>query len=61
MKLLKLEQMIVLVVDDDEVVRKIIVEHLTSFGFKHFLEAKDGAEAFRFVVDRIQRIGIHRI
>lgn len=50
--------MIVMVVDDDDVVRKIIVEHLTSFGFKHFIEARDGTEAFRFVVDQIQRIDL---
>ena len=58
MSMMKLERMVVLVVDDDEVVRKIVIEHLTSFGFKVFLEAKDGAEAFRFVVDQIQRIGL---
>ncbi len=56
MSLPKLDHMIVLVVDDDDIVRKIIVEHLSSFGFRHFLEARDGSEAFRFVVDRIQRI-----
>lgn len=55
---MKLERMIVLVADDDEVVRKIVIEHLTSFGFKNFLEARDGAEAFRFVVDQIQRIDL---
>lgn len=55
---MKLERMIVLVVDDDEVVRKIVIEHLTSFGFKNFLEAKDGTEAFRYVVDQIQRIDL---
>lgn len=56
--MLKLERMIILVVDDDDVVRKIIIEHLTSFGFKHFLEARDGSEAFRYVVDPIQRIDL---
>lgn len=55
---LKLERMIVLIVDDDDVVRKIIVEHLQSFGFKNFIEAKDGTEAFRHVVDQIQRIDL---
>lgn len=54
----KVDRMVVLVVDDDEVVRKIIVEHMTAFGFKHFLEAKDGTEAFRFIVDQIQRIDL---
>lgn len=55
---LKFERMIALVVDDDDVVRKIIVEHLTSFGFKQFIEAKDGTEAFRFIIDQIQRIDL---
>jgi len=56
--MLKLERMIILVVDDDDVVRKLIVEHMTSFGFKNFIEAKDGAEAFRYIVDQIQRIDL---
>ncbi|MEZ0393004.1 MAG: response regulator [Pseudobdellovibrionaceae bacterium] len=56
--MMKLERMIILVVDDDDVVRKIIIEHLMSFGFKHFLEANDGTEAFRFVVDQIQRLDL---
>ncbi len=58
MSKMKLDRMVVLVVDDDDIVRKIIIEHLTSFGFKVFLEARDGAEAFRFVVDQIQRIDL---
>ena len=58
MNMLKLEHLVVLVVDDDEIVRKIMVEHLTSLGFKHFLEASDGTEAFKFIVDRIQRIDL---
>ncbi len=56
--MLKIERLTVLVVDDDDVIRKIIIEHLMSFGFKNFLEAKDGAEAFRHVVDQIQRIDL---
>jgi len=56
--MVKLERMNILVVDDDDVVRKIIIEHLTSFGFKHFLEAADGSEAYRFIVDPIQRIDL---
>jgi len=56
--MMKLERMIILIVDDDEVVRKIIIEHLMSFGFKNFIEARDGAEAFRFVVDQIQKIDL---
>lgn len=56
--MLKLDRMFILIVDDDEVIRRIIIEHLTSFGFKNFLEAKDGAEAIHHVVDHIQRIDL---
>ncbi len=55
---MKLERMTILVVDDDDVVRKIIIEHLTTFGFKNFLEARDGSEALRYVVDHTQRIDL---
>jgi len=56
--LMKLERMIVMIADDDEVVRKIIIEHLESFGFKNFIEAKDGSEAYRHLVDFTQRIDL---
>jgi CheY-like chemotaxis protein len=56
--MLKLERLMVLVVDDDEVVRKIIVEHMQGFGFKNFIEAKDGAEAYRYIQDPIQRLDL---
>lgn len=56
--MLKIERLTVLVVDDDDVIRKIIIEHLMSFGFKNFLEAHDGTEAFRHIVDQIQRIDL---
>ena len=58
MSQVKLERLIVLVFDDDEVVRKLIIEHLMSFGVKTFLEANDGTEAFRFIVDPLQRIDL---
>jgi two-component system chemotaxis response regulator CheY len=43
------EDMTVLVVDDDAMVRCIVVEYLKSFGFAIVLEAKNGAEALKFV------------
>ena len=54
----KLERLVVLIVDDEEVIRKIIIDYMTSFGFKNFLEAPDGAEAYRFVLDQNQRIDL---
>lgn len=56
--MLKLDRVFILIVDDDEVIRRIIIEHLVSFGFKNFIEARDGAEAIRHVVDQTQRIDL---
>ncbi|MBC7741176.1 MAG: response regulator [Bdellovibrionaceae bacterium] len=58
MSQLKIERLIVLIADDDEQVREIIKEYLTIFGFKTFIEAKDGSEAYRYVLDTIQRIDL---
>ncbi len=55
---LKVERLFVLVVDDDEVVRKLIVEHMASFGFKNFIECKDGAEGFKYIIDPIQKVDL---
>lgn len=54
----KIERLIVLVADDDEQVRKIIINYLMIFGFKNILEAKDGTEAFRFIQDSIQKLDL---
>lgn len=54
----KLQYMTVLIVDDDSEVREIIKNYLIHFGFKSFLEAKDGAHAFRFVLDARQKIDL---
>lgn len=53
-----LAHMTVLIVDDDAEVRDIIKNYLVHFGFKSFLEAKDGAHAFRFVLDARQKIDL---
>lgn len=53
-----IERMIVLIVDDDEEVRDIIKNYMIHFGFKNFLEAKDGSEAYRFVLDDRQKIDL---
>jgi two-component system chemotaxis response regulator CheY len=39
----------VLVVDDDAMVRFILIEYLRSFGFKKILEAKNGMEALKYI------------
>jgi two-component system chemotaxis response regulator CheY len=54
----KLARLIVLVVDDDKTVRQIIVEYLTLMGFQNILEASDGAEAYKYILDPLQRIDL---
>lgn len=58
MKKVSIENMVVLLVDDDSEVREIIKDYMILFGFKNFLEAQDGAEAYRYVLDTIQRIDL---
>ncbi len=58
MKEINMDRMVVLVVDDDEQIRSIIKDYLIMFGFKTIIEAKDGADAYRFVLDTVQRIDL---
>lgn len=53
-----IERMVVLIVDDDNEIRMIIKSYLIHFGFKTFLDAKDGAAAYRFILDTTQRIDL---
>jgi len=48
----------ILIVDDDVEVRNVIKNYLIHFGFNSFLEASDGAEAYRFILDMRQRIDL---
>lgn len=54
----KVEHLTVLVVDDDEMVRRIVMENLKVLGFNKFLEAGDGTEAHKFVLDPLQKIDL---
>lgn len=45
-----------LVVDDDGMVRDILVQYLKSFGFTNILEAKDGKVALKFIRNPSQKI-----
>lgn len=56
--MIKLERISILIVEDDDVIRGLVREYLESFGFKNFTEAKDGSEAFRFVIDPLTRIDL---
>lgn len=53
-----IEKMTILIVDDDPEIREIIKNYMIHFGFKTFLEAKDGAHAYRFVLDTRQKIDL---
>lgn len=48
----------ILVVDDDAMVRTVLVEYLISFGFKNVMEAKNVAGAVRFLQDPKVKIGL---
>lgn len=48
----------VLVVDDDEMIRNIIIQQLRTIGFQKFLEAANGTEAHKFMLDPLQRIDL---
>ena len=50
--------MTVLVVDDDEMVRKIVVEQLKAMGFSKFIEAANGAEAHKYILDPLQTVDL---
>lgn len=58
MSKVNIARMTIMIVDDDDEVRGIIKDYLTMFGFRSFIEARDGAEAYRFVLDTIQRIDL---
>jgi len=48
----------VMVVDDDEMIRSIIIEQLRSIGFQKFIEAANGTEAHKFVLDPLVKIDL---
>lgn len=48
----------ILVVDDDAMVRDIVIEYLNSFGFQNVIEAKSSVEALRIIQKPQQNIGL---
>lgn len=48
----------ILVVDDDAMVRDIIVEYLNSFGFQNITEADSSIEALKLIQNSQQNIGL---
>lgn len=47
-----LDYMTILVIDDDALVRNVLVEYLQRFGFKRILTAKDGRHALKMIQDK---------
>ncbi len=54
----KLDKLNIMIVDDDLVIRQILIEFLQSFGLKNFIEFSDGAEAFRYLLDEKNKIDL---
>jgi len=54
----KIAHLCVLVVDDDKMIRDIIIQHLKAMGFQKFVEAADGSDAYKRLVDPISRIDL---
>jgi two-component system chemotaxis response regulator CheY len=54
----KISHLCVLVVDDDKMIREIIMQHLRAMGFQKFVEASDGSEAYKHLVDATQRVDL---
>ncbi len=50
--------MTVLVVDDDEMIRSIIIKLLEPIGFAKFIEAGNGAEAHKYMLDPRVRVDL---
>ncbi len=48
----------VLVVDDDAMVRTVLVEYLLSFGFRNIMEAKNVPQAAKFLQNSKVEIGL---
>lgn len=53
-----IERMVVLIVDDDSEIRDIVKNYLMHFGFRSIIEAKDGSEAYRILLDDRQKIDL---
>jgi two-component system chemotaxis response regulator CheY len=48
----------ILIVDDDQMVRQIIIQQLRGIGFQRFLEANNGTEAHKIMLDPLQRVDL---
>ncbi len=58
MTTIKAAHLTVLVVDDDQMVRQIIIQNLRTIGFQKFLEAANGTDAHKYILDPLQRVDL---
>lgn len=54
----KIAHLSVLVVDDDKMIRDIIIQHLRVIGFQKFIEAADGSDAYKIMIDTTNRVDL---
>lgn len=55
---IKTSHLNVLVVDDDDMIRAIIIQLLGPIGFNKFIEASNGTEAHKIMLDPLQRVDL---
>lgn len=48
----------ILLIDDDAMVRSILLEYLQSFGFRHIMDTKDPQKALKLIKDAKVPIGL---
>lgn len=58
MTTIKAAHLTILIVDDDPMIRQIIIQNLRLVGFQKFLEANNGTEAHKFILDPLQKIDL---
>lgn len=54
----KIREMTVLIVDDDKLIRDIIVQNLRGLGFQRFLHASNGVEGFKKIKDSPEDVSL---
>lgn len=55
---IKAAALTVMIVDDDEMIRQIIIQQLRAIGFTKFMEAPNGAEAYKMILDTRNRVDL---
>ncbi len=56
--MMKASLLTVLIVDDDPMIRNIVIQNLKTIGFQKFLEASNGSDAHKFILDPLQNVDL---